>query len=358
MVLRTGRPGPLPDLPRPNRPVGGVSLSPPPTGPNHPPDGGLIAVAAYIAARLAQAVPVAFIASLAVFLVVRLVPGDPAELVAGEDAPPERVTEIRHDLGLDRPVLEQYADWAGGLFRGDLGISLQNGQPVSRLLGDALPPTVELAVVAYPVALVLGIAIGGLAGMRPGSPWDWFATAYAGLCLAVPGFLLAILLLWFFAISLGWLPASGRESILADPLGGLRTVALPAASLAFGISAVLVRYTRTAVVQAQSLDFVRTARAKGLGERAVFMQHALRNALLPIITVGALQVGHLLSGAVVVEQVFTRPGMGRLMVHGIQHRDYPVVQGGILVLVAIFIGVNLAADIAYGLADPRVRGAR
>jgi len=312
-------------------------------------------MAAFISARIAQAIPVAFLASIAVFMVVRLVPGDPAELVAGEEAPPERVAQIRHDLGLDRPVIEQYADWLTGLLQGDLGVSLQNGQPVSRLLKDALPPTIELAAVAYPIALLAGIAIGGLAGMRPGSPWDWFATVYAGACLAIPGFLLAILLLWFFAIGLGWLPASGRISIIQDPAGGLRTIALPAVSLALGISAVLARYTRTAVVHASSLDFVRTARAKGLGERAVFARHALRNALLPVITVGALQVGHLLSGAVIVEQVFTRPGMGRLMVTAIQHRDYTVVQGGILVLVLIFIGVNLAADIAYGIADPRVR---
>lgn len=312
-------------------------------------------MATYIFARLAHALPVAVLASLAVFLVVRIVPGDPAELVAGEDAPPERVNEIRRDLGLDRPMLVQYVAWLRSLADGDLGSSLQNGQPVMRLIRDALPPTVELAVVAYPLAVLIGVAVGGVAGMRPGSRWDWFATAYAGFGLAVPGFLLAILLLWFFAIETGWLPASGRVPLWEDPVAGARTIALPAVSVAVGISAVLTRYTRTAVVQCCGLDYVRTARAKGLAERSVFLRHTLRNGLLPVITIGALQVGQLLSGAVVVEQVFTRPGMGRLMVSAIQNRDYAVVQGGILVLVFIFIGVNLAADIAYGLADPRVR---
>ncbi len=312
-------------------------------------------MAAYFVARLVHAIPVALLASLAVFLVVRLVPGDPAELVAGEDAPPERVAEIRRDLGLDRPMLSQYADWLGGLAHGDLGKSLQNGQPVGRLIKDALPPTVELAVVAYPLAVLIGVAIGGIAGMRPGTAWDWFASAYAGFGLAVPGFLLAILLLWLFAIETGWLPASGRVPLWEHPLAGLRSITLPAVSVAVGISAVLARYTRTAVVQCCGLDYVRTARAKGLAERSVFLRHTLRNGLLPVITIGALQVGQLLSGAVVVEQVFTRPGMGRLMVSAIQNRDYAVVQGGILVLVFIFIGVNLAADIAYGFADPRVR---
>jgi peptide/nickel transport system permease protein len=309
----------------------------------------------YIVNRLLQAVPVLVLVSIIVFAVVRLVPGDAAEAAAGEDAPPERVAEIRAALGLDRPIPVQYLDWVTGALRGDLGTSLQRGIPVRRLLELSIPPTVELAAVAFPLAVIIGVPLGAVAGMRPGSPFDAVASAFSITAIALPGFVIASLLLWLFAVELNWLPAAGRVAILSNPLEGLRTALLPALALAIDRAAVLTRYTRTAVATVGRQDFVRTARAKGLAESAVLWRHALRNALLPVITISALQLGQLLSGAVVVEQVFTRPGMGREMVTAVLARDYPVVQGGLLVLVASFILVNLAADIAYAVIDPRVR---
>lgn len=307
----------------------------------------------YILARVIQAIPVLLIASVAVFFVLRLVPGDPASALAGENASQERVDEIRKDLGLEGPVAVQYVHWLRRVATGDLGTSVLNGLAVRRLIGLAARPTIELALVAYPLALAIGIPLGAAAGARPRSRWDLAATAYTTLAIGVPGFLTAIVMLWVFAIELDWLPASGYVSLLDDPVQAALHLAMPAATLAVGLSAVLARYTRTAVSQALTQDYIRTARAKGLPERAVVMRHALRVALVPVVTVAALQVGQLLSGAVVVEQVFTRPGMGRLMVGAITGRDYPVVQGGLLVLVATFVLVNLAADILAGIADPR-----
>ena len=307
----------------------------------------------YILARVIQAIPVLLIASVAVFFVLRLVPGDPASALAGENASQERVDEIRKDLGLEGPVAVQYVHWLRRVATGDLGTSVLNGLAVRRLIGLAARPTIELALVAYPLALAIGIPLGAAAGARPRSRWDLAATAYTTLAIGVPGFLTAIVMLWVFAIELDWLPASGYVSLLDDPVQAALHLAMPAATLAVGLSAVLARYTRTAVSQALTQDYIRTARAKGLPERAVVMRHALRAALVPVVTVAALQVGQLLSGAVVVEQVFTRPGMGRLMVGAITGRDYPVVQGGLLVLVATFVLVNLAADILAGIADPR-----
>ncbi len=307
----------------------------------------------YILARVIQAIPVLLIASVAVFFVLRLVPGDPASALAGENASQERVDEIRKDLGLEGPVAVQYVHWLRQVATGDLGTSVLNGLAVRRLIGLAARPTIELALVAYPLALAIGIPLGAAAGARPRSRWDLVATAYTTLAIGVPGFLTAIVMLWVFAIELDWLPASGYVSLLDDPGQAALHLAMPAATLAVGLSAVLARYTRTAVSQALTQDYIRTARAKGLPERAVVMRHALRAALVPVVTVAALQVGQLLSGAVVVEQVFTRPGMGRLMVGAITGRDYPVVQGGLLVLVATFVLVNLAADILAGIADPR-----
>lgn len=309
----------------------------------------------YIAARISQSLPVLLLASVAVFLVVRLVPGDAAELAAGENAPPSRVAEIRADLGLDQPLPVQYGRWLSRVARGDLGTSFDKGLPVQRLIRLALPPSVELTLLAFPLALMIGVPVGALAGLRPRSPVDWLASGWAVLALGVPGFVVATLALWLFAVQLDWLPASGRIALFTDPLGGLRTGILPAVSLALAPAAVLARFTRTSVSQVQRLDYVRTARAKGLAEQRVLWRHMLPNALVPLITVSTLQLGQMLTGAVVIEQVFTRPGMGRLMLAAVQNRDYPVVQGGLLVLVIIFVAVNLAADVAYGLVDPRMR---
>jgi peptide/nickel transport system permease protein len=310
---------------------------------------------AYLFGRILQAIPVLFLSSVAVFLVLRLVPGDPAEALAGEDATPARIAEIRVQLGLDKSVPQQYVAWLGDLARGDLGTSLRNGLPVSRLLESSLPPTLELAFVAYAIALTLGIPLGVMAGAKPRSRWDWLLSGYTVVTIGIPAFLTGILLLWVFSVVLGWFPTSGRVSLFENPVDSIRHLALPAFALGSGLAATLARYTRTAVAEVMGHDYIRTAKAKGLSERVVVVRHALRNSLIPIVTIAALQVGGVMAGAVVVEQVFTRPGMGRLVVESIQNRDYLVVQSALVVLVTIFVFVNLAADITYGFLDPRVR---
>jgi peptide/nickel transport system permease protein len=309
----------------------------------------------YIGGRILQAIPVLLLASIAVFLVLRLVPGDPAVALAGEDASDERVQQIREQLGLTDALPVQYVRWLGNLVRGDMGESFRTRLPVSRLLSISLPPTIELTLAAYPIALAIGIPLGVLAGMRPRSFWDWGLSGYTLISIGIPNFLLGILFLYVFAVQLGWLPAAGRVSFFDDPVQSLRHLFLPALALGSGLAAVLARYTRTAVSEVMGQDYIRTARAKGLAGSTVVMRHALRNSLIPVVTIAALQVGNLLAGAVVVEQVFTRPGLGRLVVEAIANRDYLIVQSTLVVLVTIFVAVNLAADIAYGFLDPRVR---
>lgn len=305
--------------------------------------------------RLAQAIPVLVLASIAVFLVLRLVPGDPADMLAGEDASPAEVDAIRQELGLKDPLPVQYARWVGDLLQGDLGVSIRTGIPVTRLVKLSFPPTLELAIASYAIAILVGIPLGTIAGVRPRSLWDWFLSFYTIGTLGVPNFLLGVLLLWAFAVELHWFPASGRVSILDNPVDSIKHLFLPALALGSGLAAVLARYTRTTVQEAMGQDYIRTARAKGLSARHVVVRHALRNSLIPVVTIMALQVGQILAGAVIIERVFTRPGLGRLVVDAIQNRDYLIVQSTLVILVVIFVGVNLAADIAYGFLDPRVR---
>lgn len=298
-------------------------------------------MAGYVVGRALQAVPVVLLASIAVFLILRLVPGDPAQALAGEGATEARIEEIRHQLGLKDSWPEQYLRWVSHLLRGDLGTSLQSGLSVGRLLKLSFPPTLELAVAAYLFAIVVGIPLGVAAGVAPRSVWDWVLSGYTMVTVGVPNFLLGTLLLWAFAVSLGWFPIAGRVSFFDDPASSIRYLVLPALALGSGQAAVLARYTRTSINQTMGQDFIRTARAKGLPNGAVVFHHALRASLIPVVTIMALQVGQLLAGAVVVEQVFTRPGLGRLVVVAIGGRDYPVVQSTLVVFVSIFVSVNL-----------------
>lgn len=310
---------------------------------------------AYVTSRLLQAIPVLLISSFAVFLVLRLVPGDPAEAIAGQDATPEQVDQIREQLGLNDSIVVQYVRWLGDLSRADLGVSTRTGQDVSRLLGLSLPATIELAVASYLLAVVIGIPLGVIAGVNPRSLWDWLLSGYTIGTLGIPNFLLGILLLWAFAVQVDWFPVSGRVSFFDDPLSSIHHLVLPAVALGTGLAAVLARYTRTTVIDAMRQDYIRTARSKGLREFHVVVRHALRNSLLPVVTIMALQIGQVLAGAVVIERVFTRPGLGRLVVDAIMNRDYMIVQSTLIILVLIFVVVNLLADVAYGFLDPRVR---
>lgn len=308
----------------------------------------------FVVRRLLASVPLLLAASLLVFVALELVPGDPAELIAGEDATPARVAEIRTELGLDRSLPERYAAWLGGLARGEMGTSLTRGMPVRGLIAGALPPTIELAVAAFVCGVALGVGVGTLQ-TAAGGRLDACCSAATSLALSVPAFVVATVLLWVFAVELGWLPATGRASVLADPVGAARSLALPTATLALSLGAVLARFTRASLVGVLRQDFVRTARAKGLRERTVMVRHVLRNGLVPVTTIAALQFGQLLTGTIVIEQVFTRPGIGYLAVTAIRQRDLPLIQGVVLVFVVIFVAVNLAADLVAAAADPRLR---
>ncbi len=312
-------------------------------------------MAVYVIRRLLEGIPVLFLASVFVFALLHLVPGDPASNLAGPDATDEDVRVIEERLGLDKPVVQQYLTWVGNAMTGDLGTSFRNSRPVASLVETALWPTLELTIAAFILELTLGITLGVLAGTKLRSGWDWGLSVFTIVGIAVPHFVMGLALLYVISFRLEWLPVGGRVSLTEDPLEGLRYLALPAMVLGLTGAAVLARFVRTSVGQVMNQDYIRTGRAKGLRERSVVIRHALRNGLVPVVTVMALQFAGLLTGSVVVESVFSRPGIGRLVVGAIQARDYPVVQGTLLLLVVVFITINLLADLTYGLLDPRIR---
>ncbi|MFZ9625826.1 MAG: ABC transporter permease, partial [Burkholderiaceae bacterium] len=283
-------------------------------------------------------------------------PGDPALVMAGEEKDPEVIEQIRKQYRLDQPLPVQYLYWIGGVLQGDLGESMRIKQPVASLIADKLPVTLQLATMAMAFALLIGIPAGILSAVKKGTAWDTAANIFALWGLSTPNFWLGILLIFLFSVQLGWLPASGWVSPFEDLGQSLATTVMPAFVLGNAIAAVLMRHTRSAMLQAMSADYVRTARAKGLRERAVVLRHALRNALTPVITLGALEFGTLLSGAVLTEQVFSVPGFGKLIVDAVFNRDYAVVQGVVLVTATVYVLLNLLADVLYVLVNPRLRG--
>jgi peptide/nickel transport system permease protein len=310
---------------------------------------------AYLVRRLASLVPTLVLVSMLIFGLQQLLPGDPAMILAGEDQDPTVVAYLRTKLHLDQPLPVRYAYWIGGVLRGDLGESVRTQQPVLELIAQKLPVTVELAVLAMAIALVIGIPAGIVSAVGRGGFWDYAANGFALWGLSTPNFWLGILMIMLFSVQLGWLPASGYVSPFEDLGANLASMIMPAFVLGNAIAAVLMRHTRSAMLQVLSADYVRTARAKGLDERTVVIKHALRNALTPIITLGALELGTLLSGAVLTEQVFTIPGFGKLIVDSVFNRDYLVVQGVVLVTATAYMTLNLLADLAYFLVNPRLR---
>jgi peptide/nickel transport system permease protein len=276
-------------------------------------------------------------------------------ILAGEERDPNVVAYLRQKLHLDEPLPMRYAHWVGGVLQGDLGESVRSQEPVTRLIAQKLPVTIELALLAMTIALVIGIPAGVVSAVGRGTAWDHAANVFALWGLSTPNFWLGILLILLFSVQLGWLPASGYVSPFEDLRANLAAMIMPAFVLGNAIAAVLMRHTRSAMLQVLSADYVRTARAKGLSERVVVLKHALRNALTPIITLGALELGTLLSGAVLTEQVFTIPGFGKLIVDSVFNRDYAVVQGVVLVTATAYIVLNLLADLAYFAVNPRLR---
>lgn len=295
------------------------------------------------------------VASIAVFLLLRLIPGDPAGTLAGPNARPEQLEAIREDLGLEEPLPVQYGIWVSNALRGDLGTSLISGYPVMEIIRQRVPASGALAAGGIIVAVTIALPVGLISALRRGT---WLATAaggYTALALAVPTFWLGLLLLLLFGLRLDWLPMSGYVELSEDPVTGLQHLLLPSITLAASLSAVLARMLATSMMEVMDHDYVRTARAKGLRERLVVARHVFRNALIPVVTVLGIQLGQLLGGAVVTEAIFQWPGLGQLILQGINNRDYSVVQGTMLLLVSFFVIVNLLVDLTYGFLDPRIR---
>jgi len=309
----------------------------------------------YLLQRLALVVPTLFFVSILIFGLQQLLPGDPAIALAGEDRDPNVVAYLRAKFHLDEPLPVRYWYWLSGVLHGDLGESVRIQKPVMDLILEKLPVTIQLAVMAMLIALAIGITAGVISAVKRDTWLDYAANVFALWGLSTPNFWLGILLILFFAVQLGWLPASGYVSPFEDLKANLAAMILPAFVLGNALAAVLMRHTRSAMLQVLSSDYVRTARAKGLDERVVVLKHALQNALIPIITLGALEFGTLLSGAVLTEQVFTIPGFGKLIVDAVFNRDYSVVQGVVLFTATVYITLNLLADLAYFLVNPRMR---
>src|SRR2546421_2271238 len=310
----------------------------------------------FLAKRLLQLIPTLFFVSAIIFGLQQLLPGDPALAMAGEERDPAVLDQIRQQYRLDRPVYVQYLYWIGGVLSGNLGESMRLKEPVLTLIAQKFPVTLQLALMAIAISLAIGVTAGVISAVKRGTTVDYAVNALALWGISTPNFWLGILLIFLFAVHLGWLPASGYVSPFEDLKANLAAMIMPAFVLGNAIAAVLMRHTRSAMLQVLSSDYVRTARAKGLNERVVVLKHALRNALIPIITLGALELGTLLSGAVLTEQVFTIPGFGKLIVDAVFNRDYAVVQGVVLFTATAYIVLNLLADLAYFVVNPRLRG--
>jgi len=311
-------------------------------------------MARYVARRLLQTLPVLLGVSLLAFAIMHVVPGDPVRLIAGPDAPEEVVQRIRGQLGLDRPLHQQYLSFLGRALQGDLGRSLRSRAPVTDEILARFPATLELTTVSMLVAVAVGIPLGLVAAVRRSTWVDYVAMGTSLSTLSLPIFWVAIVAIWLFSLQLGWFPVSGRGGPVWE-WNGLRHIALPALTLATASVAIISRLTRSGMLEVLGREYITTARAKGVAPVGVVGKHALKNALIPVVTVVGLQYGFLLGGAVVTETIFAWPGVGRLAMTSILQRDYPVVQGCVLLVAVVFVLINLAVDLLYGWLDPRIR---
>lgn len=312
----------------------------------------------FLARRLLSALPVLFVVSLVSFVIIAIVPGDVTAEIAGSDSTEAQRAEIRERLGLDRPMVEQAVRWYGRLLQGDLGESYLLNKSVTEAVLERLPITLSLAAIALVLAVVLGVLLGILAAIKHDSWLDQGSMSIALFGLSIPDFWFALILISVFAVGLGWLPTGGYVPASESLIGWARSMTLPALALAITQMGVVARMTRSSMLEVMSQDYIRTARAKGMRRHTVIFKHALRNALVPIVTVVGVMTGVLLGGAVVIESVFSLPGVGRLIIGAIQRRDYPIIQGGLLITAATFVFVNILVDLAYGWLDPRVRDGR
>jgi len=309
----------------------------------------------YLLHRILALVPVVLLVSATVFSLIHLTPGDPAVIMAGESQDPEVVAGIRRELGLDQPIPVQYAIWLGHALRGDLGRSIRTRQPVLEAILERLKPTLLLSAMAMALSLAISFPAGALSALRPDSREDMAGTVFTLLGVSMPNFLLALVLIFVFAVTLRWLPTSGYLDPFEEFVPGIRSLVLPAITLGTAMAAVVTRMVRSSLLEVLEQDYVRTARSKGLRERTVVVRHALKNALIPVVTIVGLQTGNLIGGAVITEYVFGIPGVGRLVVDSIFSKDYPMVQGVVLLTALTFVTVNLLVDVLYGYLDPRIR---
>ena len=305
--------------------------------------------------RLVATIPVLLLVTAGVFALIHLTPGDPIDAMMAESVDDSVKRELRRDLGLDRPLYLQYATWMGRLLQGDLGRSIRNREPVIENVGRRIKPSLQLAGLAMAISLLVATPIGILSAARRNSTLDRFGTSFALFGICMPNFLIALLLIFLFGVTLRWLPISGYVDPMEELWDGLRSLALPAITLGLALAAVITRTLRSSMLEALSEDYIRTARAKGLSDGAVIRRHALKNALIPVVTVLGLQLGTLIGGAVITEYVFALPGVGRLVVDAVFARDYPLVQGVVLLIAVGFILSNLMVDLLYGWIDPRIR---
>ncbi|MBI4639701.1 MAG: ABC transporter permease [Candidatus Tectomicrobia bacterium] len=309
----------------------------------------------YLVNRLVLAVPVLLVASMSIFAMMYIIPGDPAMVIVGPDADPSQLAAVKKEMGLDRPVPVQYLIWLGRVLRGNLGKSFINGFPVAELIMRKVPATFLLTVGAFVVAIAISLPLGIYSALHPESRLGRLATGFNSLALSVPTFWLGILLVLLIGLHWRLLPASGYAPFFSQPMKSIKFLILPSITLGLSISAILARFLQASLMEVLHLDYVRTARAKGLREKVVISRHALKNALITVITVLGMQVGTFMGGAVVTESIFDWPGVGKLMLYAIQSRDYYVIQATFLFVVTTFIIINLVTDLTYAFLDPRIR---
>jgi peptide/nickel transport system permease protein len=312
-------------------------------------------VTTYLLRRLLALLPVMLVVVTVVFFLIHLIPGDPVAVILGPEANAEQIEAARRELGLDRPLPEQLVRFYTRLLRGDLGRSYFLDRPVTTALWERAEPTLVLMASALFVAVLIGVPSGIVAGAYPGSGWDRVLMTLALLGVCVPGFWLSLNFIYLFSVRLGWLPVAGYASVFSDPVAAFRYMLLPAVSLGFSQSALIARIARSCMIEVLRQDYIRTARAKGLAERSVIYLHGFRNALVPVVTVIGITMAILIGGAVVTEIVFNIPGLGRLIISAILRRDYPVVQGVVLLTAAAYMLINLVVDMVYAFIDPRIR---
>lgn len=309
----------------------------------------------YILRRIVQALPVVFVVSIIVFTLMRLIPGDPALSLMGMDATPAQIVAVRHDWGLDQPIYTQYFYWVKNMLSGNLGISYFSKKPVTELISQKFPNTVELTLVSLLLALVIGIPAGIIAAWKRNSAADYMTTTFVMFGISFPDFWLGILLMLLFSLELGWLPTLGHVAFAKDPVGNIRFVILPALTLGLILAAPIMRFLRSGMLDVLSEEYIRVARGKGLSETVVLFRHALKNAAIPTVTMVGVQLASLLGGTAIVEYLFSWPGVGGLLVDAVNQRDYAVIQAVVMMLSTIFVLVNLLVDILYAALDPRIR---